>query len=212
MSVSHRRTVLFAALVLASACAKQEQAGSGGAPAPNDAPVVVLETSMGRIVMQFDRTKAPRTVDNIVRHLDASFYDGLIFHRVVPNFVIQTGMNTPDAMTRTSSAPPVPIEADNGLKNLRGTVGLARMTDPNSGGVQFYVNLKDNPELDFTARTAAGWGYTVFGRVTEGMDVVDRIGRVPTQTVMGAPDVPVQPVIVQRAYVQRADSAASTPR
>jgi peptidyl-prolyl cis-trans isomerase B (cyclophilin B) len=148
-------------------------------------------------------------VDNIVRHLGVQFYDGLIFHRVVAGFVIQTGMATPDGMVRTSSAPPVRIEADNGLRNTRGTVGLARMTDPNSGGVQFYINLKDSPELDFTSRTPDGWGYTVFGRVTEGMDVVDRIGRVPTGVFRGAPDTPLQPVIVTRAYVQRPDSAAA---
>ena len=204
----HRPAAAVLAMLVATACAKRERPASETA-APEATPTVALETSMGRIVMQFDRAKAPRTVDNIVRHLGVQFYDGLIFHRVVAGFVIQTGMATPDGMVRTSSAPPVPIESDNGLRNARGTVGLARMTDPNSGGVQFYVNLKDSPELDFTARTPDGWGYTVFGRVTEGMDVVDRIGRVATGTFRGARDTPLQPVIVTRAYLVPRDSAAA---
>jgi len=208
--VTRRLPVAIALALLAAACARQEQQADQPPP-PDSTPTVVLETSMGRIVMQFDRNKAPRAVDNIVRHLGVRFYDGLTFHRVATGFVIQTGMTTPDHMVRTSSAPSVPIESDNGLRNTRGTVALARMDAPNTGGVQFYINLKDNPELDFRSRTPDGWGYTVFGRVTEGMDVVDRIGRVPTGTYMGAREVPLEPIIVQRAYVQRADSAAAPP-
>ena len=205
-----RLPVAVALALLTSACARQERR-SDEPPPPDSAPTVVLETSMGRIVMRLDRDKAPRTVDNIVRHLGVRFYDGLTFHRVVPGFIIQTGQSTPDGMDRTTSAPFVPIEADNGLRNTRGTVALARMNAPNTGGVQFYVNLKDNPELDHRSRTPAGWGYTVFGRVTEGMDVVDRIGRVPTGTVMGRPETPLEPVILQRAFIQRADSTAAPP-
>jgi len=107
---------------------------------------------------------------------------------------------------RTSSAPPVVNEADNGLKNLRGTLGLARFNDPQSGGVQFFINLKDNPELDFRARTAGAWGYAVFGRVTEGMDVVDRIGRARTGTAAGNRETPLEPIVVNRAYVVPRDS------
>ena len=214
MVMPRRLTLALALGVMAAACARTDRgadAGARRAAPPDSMPVVVLETSMGRIVMQFDRTKAPRTVDNIVRHLGVHFYDSLIFHRVVPGFVIQTGMMTPDDLVRTSSAPPVPIEADNGLGNVRGSVGLARLSDPNSGAVQFYVNLRDNPELDFRARTPDGWGYTVFGRVTEGMDVVDRIRRVPTGTVRGNREMPLEPIVVTRAYLLPADSAAPPP-
>ena len=204
--VTLRRLVLalsFGALV--SGCARREEAARE-APTPDSLPIVVLETSMGRIVLELDRARAPRTVDNILRHLAVKFYDGLIFHRVAAGFVVQTGMATPDGMVRTSSAPPVVNEAENGLKNLRGTLGLARFSDPQSGGVQFFINLKDNPELDFRARTRGAWGYAVFGRVTEGMDVVDRIGRARTGTAAGKGETPVEPIIVNRAYVVARDS------
>ncbi len=195
------------ALFLAAACQKKEAAppppGAG-----NPHPVVVLETSKGRIVMELDRTKAPKTVENIVAHVNEKFYDGLIFHRVVRGFVIQAGVMMPDGQGRLSSAPPVPNEADNGLKNVRGSVALARMVDPNSGGVQFYVNVRNNPDLDFKAKTVDGWGYCVFGRVTAGMDVVDAIAAVPTR-----PDNnPITPVVITRMYVDTTAAAApATP-
>ena len=208
-----RRLMMLAigAALLAAGCRKTQEQAAQQAPPPDSLLHVVLETSLGRIVLELDRTRAPRTVANILRHLDVHFYDGMTWHRVVPGFVIQTGMETPDKMVRTSSAPPVVNEAQNGLRNLRGTVGLARFRDPHSGTVQFYVNLKDNPELDFTARTTAGFGYTVFGRVIEGMDVADRIGRVRTGTVRGVPETPLEPVLLNRAYVVPADSAPGSP-
>ena len=140
------------------------------------------------------------------------FYDGLTFHRVVPRFVIQTGSTLPDyTVVRTSSAPTVPNEAGNGLKNVRGTVALARFRDPASGGVQFFINLKDNPELDFTARTVAGFGYCVFGRVKEGLEVADAIGRVRTATIKGVEERPVEPVLVNRAYLLEKGTAPAAP-
>jgi len=197
-----RIAIAAATLLLASttACQRKEAPAppAAAAVAATDAnPVVVLETSKGRIVMQLDRAKAPKTVENIVTHVDGHFYDGLVFHRVIKGFVIQTGMHIPDGRTRLSSAPPVPNEADNGLKNVRGSIALARTDDPNSGGVQFYINVKDNPSLDFKAKTVAGWGYCVFGRVTAGMDVVDAIAAVPTRP----DDDPVTPVVITRAFV-----------
>ena len=200
-----RRAALAFAVLAAAACGGQREEAAPPPP-PDSLPVVVFETAMGRIVLELDHARAPRTVDNILRHLAVNFYDGLIFHRVAAGFVVQTGMATPDGMVRTSSAPPVVNEADNGLKNLRGTLGLARFNDPQSGGVQFFINLKDNPELDFRARTAGAWGYAVFGRVTEGMDVVDRIGRARTGTAAGKGEEPLDPIVVNRAYVVPRDS------
>ena len=189
-------------LVATVACQKKEAAARP--PESNPHPVVVLETTKGRIVMELDRAKAPQTVDNIVAHVDQHFYDGLVFHRVIQRFVIQAGIQTADGHQRLSSAPPVPNEADNGLKNVRGSVALARTADPQSGGVQFYVNVADNPRLDFKAKTDEGWGYCVFGRVTAGMDVVDAIAAVPTRP----DDNPVEPVVITRAFV---DSTAAAP-
>ncbi len=188
--------VTGAALVLAAtACQKKEQAAPAGAA--SGPATVVLETTKGRIVMELDRAKAPLTVENILAHVNQRFYDGLVFHRVIKGFMIQAGVQLPNGQSRTSSAPPVPNEADNGLKNVRGSVALARTVDPQSGGVQFFINVVDNPRLDFTAKTLEGWGYAVFGRVTQGMDVADSIAAVRTRP----DDVPVQPVVITRAYV-----------
>ena len=196
-----RRLLILAAAALAGACQK-EPPPQPGMTGPH--PRVVLETSMGRIVLELDRTKAPQTVDNIVAHVEHHFYDGLVFHRVIKGFVIQAGIQTPDGRQQLSSAPSVPNEADNGLKNVRGSVALARTADPQSGGVQFYINVKDNPSLDFKAKTIDGWGYCVFGRVTAGMDVVDAIAGVPTRP----DDDPVTPVVITRAYVDTTAAAA----
>ncbi len=194
-----RSLVAVAAALTLAACAKKEQgaAAATGAGASDSLPVVVLETSMGRIAMQLDRAKAPRTVENILAHVDQHFYDGLTFHRVIKGFMIQAGAQLADGRQRISSAPNVPNEADNGLKNVRGTVALARMQDPNSGAVQFFINVVDNPRLDFRDKTVQGWGYAVFGKVIEGMDVADRIATTPT----GPDDVPLTPVVINRAYV-----------
>jgi len=203
MAARSTLTILAATLLagLAAGCARKP-VKKAEAPPPDSLPSLVLETTQGRMVLELYRNQAPKTVDNILRHVAVHFYDGLTFHRVVPRFVIQTGSTLPDySQVRTSSAPTVPNEAANGLKNERGTVALARFRDPASGGVQFYINLKDNPELDFTARTVDGFGYCVFGRVTEGMAVADAIGRVRTGIVQGVEERPVVPVIVTRAYL-----------
>lgn len=195
--------------LLAAACQKpkQEAAGAPAAaavqPGQHDSlPVVVLETNQGRIVMQLDRKAAPRTVENFLAHVDAHFYDGLVFHRVVRGFVIQAGVLTAAGMEKLSNAPPVPNEADNGLKNVRGAVALARTNDPQSGGVQFFIDVVNNPMLDFRSQTPQGWGYAVFGHVTEGMDVADRISVVPITGTGNYPELPVAPVIITRAYVE----------
>ncbi len=207
MKTSHVVALVSAGL-LAAACQKPKPEAAAAAaaavqPGENDSlPVVVLETTKGRIVMQLDRKAAPRTVENIVGHVNSHFYDGLVFHRVERGFVIQAGILTAAGMEKHSSAPPVPNEAENGLKNVRGSVGLAREPDPQSGGVQFYINLQDNSAtLDFRAKTAKDWGYAVFGRVIQGMDVVDKIAAVPVMLHGNYDRLPVEPVIITRAYV-----------
>lgn len=219
MPVGRKLPPLSGALVLvlgllAAACQKPkpEAAGAAGGappaaqaaePGANDSlPVVVLETTKGRIVIQLDRARAPRTVENFLDHVNAHFYDGLVFHRVIKGFMIQAGVLTASGMEKHSNAPPVPNEADNGLKNVRGAVALARTEDPQSGGVQFFINVVNNPRLDFTARTDVGWGYAVFGHVIEGMDVVDRIAAVPVTSSGAYEALPVTPVVITRAYVQ----------
>jgi cyclophilin family peptidyl-prolyl cis-trans isomerase len=191
-----RRAIVAGAALIVAATACQKK--TTPPPGENDPhPDVVLETTKGRIVLELDRNAAPKTVANFITHVDQHFYDGLVFHRVIPGFVIQAGLQRADRGQRISSAPPVPNEASNGFSNVRGSVALARTMDPQSGGVQFYVNLKDNKQLDFKDSTVAGWGYCVFGRVKEGMDVADAIGRSRTRP----DDSPVEPVVITRAYV-----------
>jgi peptidyl-prolyl cis-trans isomerase B (cyclophilin B) len=165
-------------------------------------PRVVLETNMGQIVLELDREKAPKTVDNVLFHVENGYYDGLTFHRVIPGFMIQGGGFTPELSQRPSPRPAVPNEANNRLKNVRGSVAMARTSDPHRATTQFFINLVDNDMLDFTAETPGGWGYAVFGHVVEGLEVVDAIAAVETGTSSGMDDVPVQPVIIERAYVQ----------
>jgi peptidyl-prolyl cis-trans isomerase B (cyclophilin B) len=168
----------------------------------NPYPQVVLETNMGNIVMELDREAAPNTVDNIIEHVENGFYDGLLFHRVMPGFMIQTGSFTATLQERQSPRPPLRNEANNGLKNVRGSVAMARKPDPHSATAGFYINLVDNRGLDFTAETASGWGYAVFGKVIEGMDVVDAIAEIRTQARPPFEALPVRQVIVDKAYIK----------
>ena len=158
-------------------------------------PRVRLVTSKGTIVVELDREKAPITVSNFLRYVEDGFYDGTIFHRVVPDFVIQGGGFTPD-LTRKETRPPIINESNNGLSNLRGTIAMARTSDPDSATSQFYINLVDNTSLDYAPGRP---GYAVFGKVIEGMDVVDAIGAVETTTRNGLNDVPVEDIIIERA-------------
>jgi peptidyl-prolyl cis-trans isomerase A (cyclophilin A) len=163
------------------------------AAAPTAAPVrVALETSEGRIVVEVLPDKAPRTVANFVQYVKDGFYDDTIFHRVIKGFMIQGGGFTA-AMAQKPTRPPVPIESNNGLKNVRGSLAMARTMDPNSATAQFFINVVDNAFLDYPGQDGAG--YTVFGRVVEGMDVVDKIRAVPT----GGGDVPRTTVLIKSA-------------
>ncbi len=168
------------------------------------APRVILETSMGRIALELYPDKAPKTLKNFLQYVDDGFYDGTIFHRVIDGFMIQGGGFTVD-MTQKPTRGTIPNEADNGLKNLRGTVAMARRNEPDSATAQFFVNAVDNGSLDHTRRDARGWGYTVFGRVVEGMEVVDAIAKVAT----GSGDVPRKPVIIRRVSRQAPEEGSS---
>jgi len=161
-------------------------------------PVVDVTTNHGTFTIQLDPARAPKSVENFLAYVDASFFDGTIFHRVIPTFMVQGG-GYDQAYERKATRPPVQNEADNGVKNTRGTVAMARTGDPHSATAQFFVNVVDNAFLDHKAKDGAGWGYAVFGRVTEGMDVVDKIKGVPTgSNGPFAKDAPDQLVVIQR--------------
>lgn len=171
-------------------------------------PIVVLETTRGRIVMELEPERAPETVSNFLLHVRSGFYDGLIFHRVIEDFVIQAGLLTEDMQSRKTSVMGVANEAQNGLQNRRSTVAMARTGDPHSATSEFFINVKDNDKLDFREQTFEGWGYTVFGRVIEGMDVVDAIATGPTRRQGRFGDLPVEPVIIRRAFLQDGETAS----
>ena len=196
-------TGLFLAYLLAGA---SPLVSDGSSPTADpvvvqDTPVVVIETSVGTMVLELYPWKAPVTVENFLRYVEAGFYSGLIFHRVMPGFVIQAGGFT-RSMSKRSTLPPIENESDNGLSNKRGTIAMARESNPNSARSQFYINLSDNSRLDFTG-PQRGWGYTVFGRVREGMDVADAISEVETGVVRGMPNVPLEQVVIRSARLQK---------
>jgi peptidyl-prolyl cis-trans isomerase B (cyclophilin B) len=164
-------------------------------------PRVVLETSLGDITLELDRAKAPVTTENFLAYVASGHYDGTIFHRVIPDFMIQGG-GFSDEMRQKPTVAPIVNEADNGLRNRRGTVAMARTGEPHSATAQFFINLKDNGFLDHTAKNERGWGYTVFGKVVEGMDVVDKIATVKTGTRGGHENVPADAIVIAEARVQ----------
>ena len=155
--------------------------------------MIRFETSLGDFTIELFEKEAPESVANFIRYIEDGFFDGTIFHRIVPGFVIQGGGFTED-MTQKKTKPPVKNEADNGLKNKRGTLSMARTNDINSATSQFFVNLKDN---DFLDHSRGNFGYAVFAKVTEGMDVVDKIAAVETGRKKGFDDVPVETVTMK---------------
>lgn len=161
------------------------------------APQVIIQTNMGNIEVELNPGKAPKTVKNFLRYVDGNFYDGTIFHRVIYGFMIQGGGYTKD-MDQKKTFEPIAIESHNGLKNERGTVAMARTGDPNSATSQFFINTRDNYALNYSAPTMRGYGYTVFGKVVQGMDVVDKIEIVNTATRGDMDDVPVKPIIIEK--------------
>ena len=181
------RAAMAAGLVSMTVSASSESA---------EAPVVVFETSKGVLTAELLPLEAPKTVENILDLVDSGFYDGLIFHRVIDGFVVQTGGHLADMRYR--DAPRTVVnESENGVKNRKYTLSMARTADPDSAGAQFYINLNDNTHLDYRRGQP---GYTVFGKLIDGMDVADEIGQAETATRNGMADVPVEPIEILRAY------------
>jgi len=162
--------------------------------------MIKLHTNHGTIALELDADKAPKTVENFLRYAREGFFEGTIFHRVIPGFMIQGGGMEP-GLKQKPTHDPIPNEADNGLANTRGSIAMARTPDPNSASSQFFINLSDNAFLNHTSRTPDGWGYCVFGRVVEGMDVVDAIAKEPTTSRSGHQDVPEKDVLIEKVEV-----------
>lgn len=162
--------------------------------------MVIIRTTFGEIKLDLDAEKAPKTVANFLSYARDGFYDGTIFHRVIDNFMIQGGGFDTD-MQQKVSGKPVENEADNGLKNDFGTVAMARTSDPHSATAQFFINVKDNDFLNHSGKNMQGWGYTVFGKVVEGSEVLDKIRAVPTGSSKGHQDVPADPVIIESVVI-----------
>ena len=162
--------------------------------------MVIIRTTFGDIKLELDAEKAPKTVANFLKYAGEGFYDGTIFHRVIDNFMIQGGGFESD-MSQKSPGEPVENEADNGLKNDHGTIAMARTTDPHSATAQFFINVKDNDFLNHSGKNMQGWGYTVFGKVTDGNDVLDKIRAVTTTSRGGHQDVPADDIIIESVTI-----------
>ena len=163
-------------------------------------PHVQFETSKGNIALELYADKAPKTVKNFLSYVESGFYDGTIFHRVIPNFMIQGG-GFDSEMNQKSTSDPIPNEANNGLKNVKGSIAMARTNAPHSATAQFFINVVDNANLDFTSESPHGWGYAVFGQVTEGLDVVLSIEEVATGNRGMHQNVPLEPVVINKATI-----------
>jgi len=161
---------------------------------------VTIATTVGQMTLELDADNAPKTVENFLSYASSGFYDGTIFHRVINNFMIQGGGFTTDMEQKPTQAP-VDNEANNGLKNERGTIAMARTQDPHSATAQFFINVQDNDFLNHTGENMQGWGYTVFGKITQGEDVLDKIRGVQTGSQDGHQDVPTEPIIIESVSV-----------
>ena len=200
-----RVVIVLGALVLGIAGCGATESGvqnvSTEPPAGQAAnPKILLDTSKGTITLELFNPNAPGSVENFLSYVKAGFYDGTVFHRVIPGFMVQGGGMKGD-MTEKPTRAPIRNEANNGLKNLRGTLAMARMGDPHSASSQFFINVSDNASLDHHAESDQGWGYAVFGKVTSGMEVVEAIVSVPRGDYGPHQDVPTEPVLIKRASV-----------
>ncbi len=210
------RSLIFAGLLVPVLALAQTPAtlASAAEPAPAQAaapaPRVALHTNLGDIVIELDPVKAPASSENFLAYVKDGFYNGTVFHRVIDNFMAQGGGYTADLQPKPTRAP-IQNEANNGLSNLRGTLAMARTGEPHSANSQFFINLVDNPRLDYvSSENGMTWGYAVFGKVVEGMSVVDKIRAIPTggQGPFHS-DVPPQPIVIERAEVLAATPAAA---
>ena len=197
--------LLLGGLILGAAgcgASEPERQTVSTAPAPGQPanPRVLIETSQGNITVEVFPTQAPQSAGNFLNYVRTGFYDGLVFHRVIPGFMIQTGGMHPD-MTEKAKNAPIRNEADNGLKNIRGTLAMARTGDPHSASSQFFINVADNAFLNHRGKSFEGWGYAVFGQVVSGMDVVDAIAAAPRGQRGPHADVPVESIVMKRVVV-----------
>ena len=199
--MKHTALALLALLALPLSTPAAESA-----KAPN--PQVRMTTSLGVIELELDASKAPKTVANFLAYVDKGFYNGTIFHRVIPGFMIQGGGFTP-GMKEKPTGEKIQNEADNGLKNLTGTIAMARANDPHSASAQFFINTVDNGFLDHRAKNPQGWGYAVFGKVTKGMDTVKKIEAVATGTAGFHQNVPRQDVVITTIERIKTDATAA---
>lgn len=195
---------LLATVLSITGCGANESSGqkvhtepAAGQPAN---PKVLLETSKGKITLELFNRNAPVSVANFLGYVKAGFYDGTVFHRVIPGFMVQGGGMTAD-MAEKPNQQPIRNEANNGLKNLRGTLAMARLGEPHSATSQFFINVADNDALDHRGENFQGWGYAVFGKVTSGMEVVDAIVMVKQGDHGPHQNVPIEPVLIKRARV-----------
>ncbi len=210
-SILKTTTLAVALSVAVAACAQSQETNDEPGVGEDESmqqpqvkgPQVLLETSMGNIIIGFYPDQAPLSVENFIAYVEAGHYDGLVFHRVMPDFMIQAGGHEADLTARDGGRAPIRNESDNGMSNTRGTIAMARTGDPHSASSQFFINHTDNTSLNFgeNPQSPNGWGYTVFGTVLEGMDVVDAIAAVPTGNAGGMQNVPVEPVTIVAASV-----------
>jgi len=210
------RTTPFRALLLGALTLALLPAANGLAQGETDPPIadesttertddmsrprIEMKTSKGTLTIELYQEEAPKTVENFLSYVKSGHYDGTIFHRVIPGFMVQGGGFTPD-MSQKDTGSPIQNEADNGMKNSRGTLAMARTGDPNSATAQFFINTVDNTFLDHTGKNPQGWGYAVFAEVVDGMDVVDAITKVPTGNKGGHQNVPTEPVVIESVTV-----------
>lgn len=193
---------LLAILLLCASCSVAAQDSKPSAPAATAAPEVVLDTTQGAITIELYPDKAPKSVANFLQYVRDGFYAGTVLHRVIPGYLVQGGLYTRDLRPKRTR-PAIPDEADHGLSNLRGTIAVARGTDPNSGTAQFFFNLVDNQRLNFVGnQSSLTWGFAVFGKIVKGIDVLDKIAALPTHALGPfAGDVPDPLVVIESAHV-----------
>ncbi len=194
-------TSYFVIALLINSCTNQTNEASVSQNKEGDMTTIIINTSHGDIKLELNKEKAPITTENFVAIAKSGYYEGTIFHRVINGFMIQGGGLNADMTNKSSGTAPIQNEANNGLPNDRGTVAMARTMDPHSATSQFFINHKDNNFLNHTGENPQGWGYAVFGKVTEGMDVVDKIADVETGSSGGHQDVPVDLITIESVTV-----------